>query len=255
MRETKVESHASDQEIALRERFYTLFKECPIPPHELMKNLGLFLNRQTLARILFMHELYNLIKDIRGVVIEFGVRWGQTLALFESFRGMYEPYNFNRKIIGFDTFAGFPKIHPKDGGSDLASKQNYSVTEGYANYLSAILDYHEQESPMSHVKKYELVIGDAGKTFPDYLKEHPETIIALAYFDLDLYEPTRECLTAMQGHLTRGSVIGFDELNWHSFPGETLAVKEVMGLDKYQIRRSMFSPTASYVVHEPKPQS
>jgi len=41
-----------------------------------------------------------------------------------------------------------------------------------------------------------------------------------------------------QNHVTKGTVIGFDELNYHEFPGETLALKEVFGLDKYKIRRS-----------------
>jgi hypothetical protein len=47
--------------------------------------------------------------------MEFGVRWGQNMALFTSFRNIYEPYNVSRKIIGFDTFAGFPSISEQDG--------------------------------------------------------------------------------------------------------------------------------------------
>ena len=37
------------------------------------------------------------------MVIEFGVRWGANLGLFQSLRGMYEPFNYNRKIVGFET--------------------------------------------------------------------------------------------------------------------------------------------------------
>jgi hypothetical protein len=111
-----------------------------------------------------------------------------------------------------------------------------------------VLAYHEAESPLSHLKKYEIVKGDAAETLERYLQEHPETIIALAYFDLDLYEPTKRCLELIRDRITRGTVIGFDELNWPTFPGETLAVKEVLGLDRYAIRRSATNPTPSYVV-------
>jgi hypothetical protein len=45
-------------------------------------------------------------------------------------------------------------------------------------------------------------------------------------------------------HLTKGSVLGFDELNCHDFPGETLAMKEVLGLDRYAIKRSSTKPIA-----------
>lgn len=246
----KVASASASSEREKRLEFFNLFQTCPIPENEMLNNLGLFLNRQTLSRILFFHELYKKIVNVHGVVVEFGVRWGQNLALFESFRGMYEPYNYNRKILGFDTFAGFPSIHKKDGLADVITEGAYSVTPNYKEYLERILSYHEQESPVSHLKKFELVKGDATVTLEKYLMDNPETIIALAYFDFDIYEPTKRCLDLIKGHLTKGSVIGFDELNCHIFPGETLAIKEVFGLDRYRIVRSPLSPLSSYIVIE-----
>ena len=79
---------------------------------------------------------------------------------------------------------------------------------------------------------------------------HPETIVALAYFDFDIYQPTKTCLEAIKGRLTKGSVVAFDELNCPEFPGETLALKEVFGLDKYAIRRNPLNPLCSYIVIE-----
>jgi len=66
-----------------------------------------------------MNDLYRKSMDMHGVIMEFGVRWGQDLALFECFRGMYEPFNHNWKILGFDTFSGFPSVHEKDGSDDI----------------------------------------------------------------------------------------------------------------------------------------
>jgi hypothetical protein len=85
-----------------------------------------------------------------------------------------------------------------------------------------VLDFHEAElAPIPHKKKYELVQGDATRTLPEYLQRHPETIVALAYFDFDIYAPTKACLEAVVPHLTKGSVLAFDELNCPEFPGET----------------------------------
>jgi hypothetical protein len=81
-----------------------------------------------------------------------------------------------------------------------------------------------------------------------YLDRNPETIVALAYFDLDLYEPTLACLQAIRPRLTRGSILGFDELNDAATPGETLALKETFGLGKFSIRRFPPSARTSYVV-------
>lgn len=245
-----IKENMNIKEKELRNSFFGLFQSCPIPKEELLSNIGLYINRQTLSKILFMHELYLKILNVHGIIVEFGVRWGRNLALFESFRGMYEPYNYCRKIVGFDTFAGYPSVHPKDGQADIMIPGAYSTTEQYEEYLSKVLDYHEQESPISHIKKYQLVKGDATITIKKYLEDNPETIIAFAYFDFDLYEPTKICLEAIKGHLTKGSVLGFDELCFHDFPGETIALKEVIGLDKYAIKRSCIDSSPSYIVIE-----
>ena len=74
--------------------------------------------------------------------------------------------------------------------------------------------------------------------------------MALAYFDFDIYTPTRACLEAILPHLTKGSVLAFDELNTPEFPGETLAVREVLGLSRHAIRRDRNNPLTSYLVIE-----
>ncbi|SDK12023.1 Macrocin-O-methyltransferase (TylF) [Methylophilus rhizosphaerae] len=217
-----------------------------IPDRELLDNLGLYLTRQTLSRINFMQKIYELIIPVHGVVMEFGVRWGQNMALFSSLRGIHEPFNYNRRIIGFDTFEGFPSVAAEDG--ELVKAGDYAVADGWMQELDTILDLHSQGSPIPHKKKHELVKGDATVTLPGYLREHPETVIALAYFDFDLYKPTRDCLEAILPYLTKGSVLAFDELNTPEFPGETIAVREVFGLQKYAIRRDPSNPLTSYLI-------
>ena len=246
----KLQSRASESQSQARKVLLNLFNTCPIPTEQLLVNLHLYLRSSVLAKLLYVNELYKKIINIPGVIMEFGVWWGANLAMFESLRAVYEPYNYTRKTIGFDTFTGYPSISPEDGRSELASKGAYSVTENYEKYLAELLDYHEQENTMSHIKKYELVKGDVNATIDQYFTKHPETIIALAYFDLQLYEPTKKCLQAIMPHMVKGSVIALDELNSEEFPGETLAFKEVLGLDKYKIMRSQFLPDRSYIIVE-----
>src|SRR5262249_33172957 len=157
--------------------------------------------------------------------------WGQNLVTLTNLRGMFEPYNYSRKIIGFDTFTGFPSGHPKDGSHEAIKLGAYSVTEGYEHYLSTVLDYHERESPLPHIVKHELVKGDVTVELPGYLQRHPETIIAFAWFDLDLYEPTKKCLDLIRPYLVKGSIIGFDELIDPQFPGETVALREAFTME------------------------
>lgn len=246
----RIETRPSAQELSAREQLQQLFAECPIPAVERMSNLGLFIRRQDLSRLLFINDLYRLIVGVHGSIMEFGVRWGQNLALFSSLRGIHEPFNHNRKIVGFDTWEGFPSVHPKDGRADVAQVGAYATVSGYETYLDQLLACHEQESPISHIRKYELVKGDATVEIGKYLERRPETVVALAFFDLDLYEPTKKCLEAIRDRLTKGSVVAFDQVNVQTFPGETLALKEVLGLDRYRLCRSPYSNAACYLVME-----
>lgn len=246
MSKIKILSGENENEKILREEFLKLYSEASITNNEIIQNIGLFINRMNLSRILFMQDLYLKIIEVHGIIIEFGVRWGQNMSLYSNLRGIYEPFNYNRKIVGFDTFQGFPKVDSKDGKKIKAG--DYNVTKNYELYLEKVLAYHESESPINHKRKFELIKGDATKTFKQYLTNNPETIIAFAYFDI--YKPTKICLELLMERVTKGLVIAFDELNCHDFPGETIAVMETLGLKKYAIKRSPLNPLISYITIE-----
>lgn len=240
--------NSAQDEVAAKRSLSRHLRGTAIPDDELLDNIGLYVTRQTLSRFMFMQHIYEKIVPVHGIIVEFGVRWGQNLALFSALRGIHEPFNHNRKIVGFDTFDGFPSVSAEDGSRCHVG--DYNVSEGWKDHLESILDFHNKNAPIAHRKKYELVVGDALVTVPEYLKQHPETIVALAYFDFDIYAPTRAALEAIRPHLTKGSVLAFDELNLPEFPGETLALREVLGLDRHAIRRVPYSPTTSYIVIE-----
>lgn len=244
--ETK--SIASIEEQKRRSDFFNNYINNPIPQNEQLNNIGLFTKRQELTKTLFFADLYRKFLPVHGVIMEFGVRWGQNLVTLTNLRGMLEPYNYSRKIIGFDTFAGFPSVHENDGDHSIIKKGAFSVTDGYEDYLSNVLNYHEMESPLSHIKKHELVKGDATVELETYLKKHPETIVAFAYFDFDLFEPTKKCLELLKPYLTKGSIIGFDELLDPQFPGETVALRESSGLQNLAIQRMHYGGIQSYTI-------
>lgn len=238
----------SQAEREARARLTECFHRQPLPDDEVLSNLGLFLPRQTLMRMLYLQELYLAMLPTPGVIMEFGVRWGQSLAVLTALRGIHEPYNYTRTLVGFDTFSGFRSVHARDGADPAVAVGNYAVTAGYADYLREVLALHEQACPLPHIVKHELVVGDVRETLPDYLARRPETLVALAIFDLDLYEPTKACLDAIRPHLTRGSVLAFDELASPTFPGETVALRETLGLEQYRLVRSRYGTYQAYLV-------
>ena len=252
MKSIKTEKHdaivlSSDDEKSVLKRYVECLQAAPLPDDELLANLGLFLTSKNLSRMLFFYEMYKKIVHSHGIIAEFGVRWGQTLSLMSAMRAIFEPFNRHRKIVGFDTFEGFKGLCEKDGTLCKCQNGSFSVSAGYQDYLDRILLMQEQLNPMSHLKRYELVKGDAVKTVPMYLKSHPETIVSLGIFDFDIYAPTKAALEAIKPHLCKGSILVFDELCDDIFPGETIAVREILGLNNLRIQRYPMTSRMSFV--------
>tara|TARA_R110000787_G_scaffold14819_12_gene45597 strand:- start:1544 stop:2296 length:753 start_codon:yes stop_codon:yes gene_type:complete len=243
-------SYASDDEHQRRNDMIACLKEAPIPSDQLLSNIGLFIESKHLARILLMDFLFRQIVDVHGCIMEFGTRWGQNVALFAALRGIYDPFNRHRNIVAFDTFTGFPSVAPEDGTHELMKVGNLRTADNYQDFLERVLSLHESLNPLDHIKKFELRVGDAIEEVPKYLAERQETIIALAFFDFDIYEPTKKVLEMIAPRLTKGSVVAFDELNDPDAPGETLAVMEALGLNNIRLKRYPHASRVSYFVVE-----
>lgn len=230
----------------------TSLRQSGLPPGEILGNLGLFMPSKHLARLLFFRDIYPLIVNTHGIIVEFGVRWGATLALLSNLRSIYEPFNRHRRIVGFDTFDGFKGVSKEDGpgaGSRFRDG-DFSVSASYDQELANILSLHEKTNPMSHLKRFELVKGDAVQTVPTWFDAHPEAVVSLAIFDFDIYAPTKAALLAVKPRLFKGSVLVFDELADDVFPGETVAVQEVLGLNNLRIQRLPSVSRVCYAVIE-----
>lgn len=237
---------SSGEKDALKQ-FQDHFRASPLPDDEILPNLGLFLTSKALSRILFFYEIYKKVVYTHGIAVEFGVRWGQTLSILSALRGIFEPFNRHRKIVGFDTFEGFRGVSERDGGLCPSKDGSFSVSPGYEKFLGELLALQEQLNPIAHLRKYELVKGDAVETVPLYLEQHPETIISLAIFDFDIYVPTKAALEAIKPHLCKGSILVFDELCDDILPGETVALRETFGLRNVRVQRFPMTSRISYM--------
>jgi hypothetical protein len=110
---------ASGRDLFCLDSLGRLLSQSPIPQPDIVRNLPLYLNRETLGDVLTAARLYESVLSVPGDVFEFGTRWGRRLALFMNLRELMEPHNYTRRIVGFDTFAGFPSVSPEDGDMPL----------------------------------------------------------------------------------------------------------------------------------------
>jgi hypothetical protein len=224
-----VSGAANERQRALRAIHDRVAEQFPTPIWNTNNSL-MFSDRLSISRILYFDNLYRQIVGRTGIICEFGVLYGATVSLLTNLRGIYEPYNFLRRIVGFDTFAGFPGQLTDEEKKLGWESGDFGVPDGYEATLAALLDAHEAYSPINHKRKFELVKGDVTLTFDAWLEANPSAVIALAIFDMDIYTPTKHVLERILPRMPRGAILAFDELNYPLFPGETQALREVLGL-------------------------
>lgn len=169
--------------------------------------------------------------------------------MLENLRAMYEPFNKQRRIVGFDTFEGYSAPGEKDRKeSGVWVENSYSTQASYKDYLAELLEVHEGNNVLGHVRGiHQLVAGDVRETAPEYFKSNASAIVAFAYFDMGLYEPTLAALKAVKPHLVSGSVLLMDELTWAEAPGEALAFKEVFQPHEYSLEKCELYPSKCIV--------
>ena len=210
------------------------------------RDFPLFTPRQDLTRFLIRHELFKKVLDVHGSIVECGVFRGGGLMAWQHLSSIYEPFNHTRRVIGFDTFQGFPAVSQADGSGHEAGEM---AAPGADIEIRKLAQIHDTNRPVGHVPKIELVGGDATKTIPEFVKANRHLLVSLLYLDFDLYEPTKAALNILFPRTVKGGVVAFDELNLKEWPGETQAYWNST-ISAYRLQRFPWQSTVSYVVIE-----
>jgi hypothetical protein len=216
--------------------------------NQLIQDFPVFASRQQITYLLERYEIYKLVQNVPGSILEFGVAGGFGLMSFAHFCSIFEPTHYVRRIYGFDTFEGFPSIHEKDRSSGAAHMKVGGLKHDSYDYLQKVTALYDKNRFLSHIPKLELIKGDVTETLPKFLRENPHLVVAMLYLDVDLYEPTKVALNLLRSRIPKGGIIVFDELNHKDYPGETVAVQEVIGLSNLRLERIPFASMTAYAV-------
>lgn len=220
---------------------------CDVPTK--LENFTKYVRRQALARWLVQSALFNIQLNVKGSIVEGGVHHGGGLMAWAQLSAILEPYNYRRKVVGFDTFCGFPAVHESDtAGNTPATVGQFAVDYDVVHELGMQVGEYDRNRPLGEIPKVELVQGDACEEIPKYLERHPETLVSLLYLDFDIYLPTRVALEQFLPRMSKGAVVAFDEVHNASWPGETRALLECVGLKAHKLQCFPWEPNISYMV-------
>lgn len=215
---------------------------------EKLENFAKYVPRQRLTRFLGYYEMFKRIVSVQGSIVECGVLFGGGLMAWAQLSAILEPLNYQRRIIGFDTFAGFTEVSKEDekGTSQFLHRGGLAV-DAHEDLLQAVALYDSNRF-LGHIPKVELVKGDICKTVPEYLESHPHIVVSLLYLDVDVFKPTRAAIEHFVPRMPKGAIIAFDELNSQAWPGETIAALNSIGIRNLRIERFAFDTMPSFAV-------
>ena len=207
---------------------------------EYENNFYLSCDSTRIARLLAHYELFKMVSNVPGVIVECGVFKGASLARFAMFRELFENTH-SKKIIAFDSFGKFPKTKFSEDENELKLFLKEAGEESISK--EQMLKVLKQKGIKKNV---ELVKGDITKTVPKYVKSHPELRISFLNLDTDVYEPAVTILEYLYPRIVKGGVLILDD--YGIFPGETKAVEEYFKDKKVEIKKFPFTTPPCYII-------
>jgi hypothetical protein len=235
---------AAEADEAARNR--ACFERNPSSWESKLENFPKYVRRQNITRFLALYEIFKLAMPVKGSIVECGVHHGFGIMTWARLSAILEPVNLTRRIYGFDTFEGFPSVSAQDRS---AASRHVKVGDLYADSHDEILELaaiNDSTRFLGHIPKVQLIKGDATRTIPEFLRQSPHVLVSLLYLDFDLYEPTKVALEHFLPRMPKGAIVAFDELDNPLWPGETVAMLEVLERYKLRIQRLPFDPYVGY---------
>ena len=228
------------------------FDDSELSTVEKLDSFPRFISRPELSKFLFRWEIFKKVIDVQGSIVECGVYLGAGIFSFANFSTILEPYNYQRKVIGFDTFAGFPGISSHDLTTNVDIEERRGgglfVADCVFDELQESIEIYDNNRYLSSKNKIDLIRGNVKDKIPEYLKDNPYLLISILYLDFDLHEPTLVSLQYLYDRVVSGGIVVFDELNDARWPGETAALIEYFGTVPSRLQRLPFEPCVSFFV-------
>lgn len=235
---------SSQKQFSLQDERAVFFEKSNGSTLDKINSYTKYCGRQNIAKLIAQFEILNLTKNILGDVVEGGVYHGSGLFGWANILASIEPYNYQCKIIGFDTFKGSTGVDKKDKSINLSRREKEYNANNYDDIKKAI-ELFNADRPLNHIERIHIVKGDMSKTVPDYVKKNKQQSIRILHLGMNLYKPTYVSLKYFLPLMSKGSIVMIDGLN-HATPGCMTALKENIDLNKINLKTLDYYPNFTY---------
>jgi len=204
-------------------------------------------DRNVFFKLMTRHNIFNLVKDLHGDIVECGVFKGAGLLVWLKLIYMYQPHSI-KKVIGFDFFDPDFVDNLVNDVDKQTMKQVFTRDATLkSNDVSIEAITNKITSSGFDSSKFELVKGDITQTSINYISTRPGMRISLLYLDLDLDKPTYDTLEALWDRVVPGGCVVFDEYAYHSWSESNAVDRFIKNKNITLINTHMQSPTAYFI--------
>ncbi len=237
----------SKKDLSVFDRRANYFKQSKEKSIDKLNSLTKFSSRQNIAKLLAQYEIFNITKGVTGDIIEGGVYFGSGLFGWANIAVSKEPFNYQCKILGFDTFEGSKGVTAKDKSSKNIIRREGEYNANNYHDLQKAIEIFDLDRPLSHIKKIELIKGDISKTVPKYCAGNKQQTVRILHLGMNLYKPTLIALKHFMPRMKKGSIIAIDGLN-HATAGCMDALNEVTKNKNYKLQNFDFYPNFTFLI-------
>ena len=228
MEKKKSEQYGGASATDVWSKIEAVVKEHDIPLRDIVESPAIYSRRINLTRLIAHYELYRMVKDMPGSIVECGIFQGNSFFAFSKFLEIFHPGDRIRHVIGFDSFQGLQDFDDQDGPMyPHRSKQEggWSAAEFKEAFYKMLAitqaDPFVPGSARSHV-----IEGDILQTVPKYISDNPGLRISLLHLDVDIYKPTLCALEHFYPRVVTGGLVVLDEYAMMEWGGESSALEE-----------------------------
>ena len=214
------------------------------------RSLTRFITRQEFAKLIAYEEIFKKTSGVLGSIADCGVYLGGGLSTYANLSAALEPYNYQCKILGFDTFAGSSGHSDIDNLSSIDFSEQKYIANNLAD-LKRFIELFDMDRPINQIEKIKLITGDLSVTSKKYINDNPEVIFRIIHLSVNLYQPTLLALENFLPRLNKGGILVVHAMNFSTSP--TLATIEALakfGIKAPRFKTFDYYPNISYWVNE-----
>jgi hypothetical protein len=165
---------------------------------------------------------FDQLDNVEGEILESGVHWGYGILLELTM-------SQDRKIYGFDSFAGHSRARNEDfsGGDFRPLDKSFRVSE---EDVWKTLEYGTGLKKCDLSARVHLISGWIQETLPRFKEWAIRENVRLAFVhsDMDIYEPFKCTLENSWDLLSKNGIVLLGQLNDPQLMGKTIALNEFL---------------------------